>query len=71
MHALIRANCPAQRLAMSPVLQRLVRLLFTVCGIAGLVLALPLPADAARLALVVGKDNYTAVPKLRNARDDA
>lgn len=30
-----------------------------------------LQADAARLALVVGNDNYTAVPKLRNARNDA
>jgi uncharacterized caspase-like protein len=30
-----------------------------------------LQADAARLALVVGNDNYTSVPKLRNARNDA
>ena len=30
-----------------------------------------LQADAARLAMVVGNDNYTAVPKLRNARNDA
>lgn len=30
-----------------------------------------LQAGAARLALVVGNDNYTSVPKLRNARNDA
>jgi uncharacterized caspase-like protein len=30
-----------------------------------------LPAQAARLALVVGNDNYSSVPKLRNARNDA
>jgi uncharacterized caspase-like protein len=34
-------------------------------------LALALQAQAARLALVVGNDNYTAVSKLRNARNDA
>lgn len=33
--------------------------------------ALALPAQAARLALVVGNDNYSSVPKLRNARNDA
>ncbi len=71
MHALIRARCPARRPATSPVLRRLGRLLFNVCCVAGLLCALPLPADAARLALVVGNDNYTAVPKLRNARNDA
>lgn len=30
-----------------------------------------LQAQAARLALVVGNDNYSSVPKLRNARNDA
>ena len=71
MHALIRVRCPAQRPETSPLLRRLERLLVIVCSVAGLVFALPLPADAARLALVVGNDNYTAVPKLRNARNDA
>ena len=85
MHALIRARCPAGRHAESPCWpalrtgparnapahRRMERLLFTVCALAGLVFALPRPADAARLALVVGNDNYTAVPKLRNARNDA
>lgn len=39
----------------------------------GLVVGLSVsgPAAAARLALVVGNDNYTSVPKLRNARNDA
>lgn len=32
---------------------------------------LPMPAEAARLALVVGNDDYQHVPKLRNARNDA
>lgn len=59
MHALIRARCLARRLT------------FTAWSIAALLFALPLPVDAARLALVVGNDNYTAVPKLRNARNDA
>ena len=39
-----------------------------------LVLALAVvgqPSHAARLAMVVGNDNYIAVPKLRNARNDA
>jgi len=56
---------------MSAVFGRLRRLLFTACAVAGWMFALPLSADAARLALVVGNDNYTAVPKLRNARNDA
>ncbi len=59
MHALTRARCLARRLP------------FSLWSLAVLVFALPLPADAARLALVVGNDNYTAVPKLRNARNDA
>jgi uncharacterized caspase-like protein len=36
-----------------------------------LLAAATLHAEAARLALVVGNDNYTQVPKLRNARNDA
>jgi hypothetical protein len=30
-----------------------------------------LPAQAARQALVIGNDNYTSVPKLQRAGDDA
>jgi uncharacterized caspase-like protein len=36
-----------------------------------LLAAAALHAEAARLALVVGNDNYTQIPKLRNARNDA
>lgn len=39
--------------------------------LAAALLSAALQAQAARLALVVGNDNYSAVPKLRNARNDA
>jgi uncharacterized caspase-like protein len=42
-----------------------------VAPLAALALLAAMPTQAARLALVVGNDNYTQVPKLRNARNDA
>lgn len=39
---------------------------------AALALAIPaVPAQAARLALVIGNDGYSRIPQLRNARNDA
>jgi uncharacterized caspase-like protein len=40
-------------------------------GLLLVILVAPLPTLAARLAMVVGNDNYSAIPKLRNARNDA
>ena len=50
---------------------RMRRLIATTVAGAVAAACLAFEAQAARLAMVVGNDNYTSVTKLRNARNDA